>query len=201
MTSVGIKSADLPAASIDVLGAREFTGGRPCARSATQLWRVHLVTLLTSGHSLNLVMAQLPEPGRYLTSAAKMSNNFGWNGWNCEGNLARSLLEKPSCHSVNRLAIIARQTLTTKASLAPCKAGIFQAPRRHFPLYTPTLKRRKRPQVNPRSGTYVNVPRFRRFPTLKGIVGKVSAAISRYAPMGYENETGFHGELTGGHEM
>ena len=40
---------------------RQFTGGRRCALSAPQLWRAHLLPLLTSTHSLNLVTAQLPE--------------------------------------------------------------------------------------------------------------------------------------------
>lgn len=40
---------------------RQFTGGRRCALSAPQLWRLHLLALLTSTHSLNLVVAQLPE--------------------------------------------------------------------------------------------------------------------------------------------
>jgi hypothetical protein len=44
--------------------ARDFTGGRRHALSAPQLWRVHLLALLTSTHSLNLVVAQLSEqPG------------------------------------------------------------------------------------------------------------------------------------------
>src|SRR3989339_198846 len=38
-----------------------FTGGRRCALSAAQLWRVHLLALLTPTHSLNLLVAQLPE--------------------------------------------------------------------------------------------------------------------------------------------
>src|SRR5579872_6983437 len=43
---------------------RDFTGGRRHALSAPQLWRVHLLALLTSTHSLNLVVAQLSEqPG------------------------------------------------------------------------------------------------------------------------------------------
>lgn len=40
---------------------RLFTGGRRHALSAAQLWRVHLLALLTSTHSLNLLVAQLPE--------------------------------------------------------------------------------------------------------------------------------------------
>ena len=40
---------------------RQFTGGRRHALSAAQLWRTHLLAGLTSTHSLNLVVAQLPE--------------------------------------------------------------------------------------------------------------------------------------------
>jgi hypothetical protein len=40
---------------------RFFTGGRRHALSAAQLWRTHLLTVLTSTHSLNLLVAQLPE--------------------------------------------------------------------------------------------------------------------------------------------
>lgn len=40
---------------------RQFTGGRRCALSALPLWRTHLLPLLTSTRSLNLVVAQLPE--------------------------------------------------------------------------------------------------------------------------------------------
>jgi hypothetical protein len=40
---------------------RSVTGGRRHALSAAQLWRVHLLALLTSTHSLNLLLAQLPE--------------------------------------------------------------------------------------------------------------------------------------------
>ena len=40
---------------------REFTGGRRHALSAAQLWRTHLLALFTSTHSLNLLVAQLPE--------------------------------------------------------------------------------------------------------------------------------------------
>lgn len=51
----------VPDAFIDDLCPRRFTGGRRCALSAPQLWRAHLLALLTSTHSLNLVVAQLPE--------------------------------------------------------------------------------------------------------------------------------------------
>ena len=37
------------------------TGGRRVAFGAAQLWRVHLLALLTSTHSLNLICAQLAE--------------------------------------------------------------------------------------------------------------------------------------------
>ena len=40
---------------------RDFTGGRRHVLSAAQLWRVHLLALLTSTHSLNLLVTQLPE--------------------------------------------------------------------------------------------------------------------------------------------
>lgn len=40
---------------------RDFTGGRRHALSGRQLWRVHLLALLTSTHLLNLLVAQLPE--------------------------------------------------------------------------------------------------------------------------------------------
>jgi len=51
----------VPDAFIHDLCPRQFTGGRRCALSAPQLWRVHLLPLLTSTHSLNLMAAQLPE--------------------------------------------------------------------------------------------------------------------------------------------
>jgi hypothetical protein len=38
-----------------------FTGGRRHALSAVQLWRTHLLAVLTSTHSLNLLVTQLPE--------------------------------------------------------------------------------------------------------------------------------------------
>ena len=51
----------IPDAFIDEVCPRQFTGGRRCQLSAPQLWRTHLLALLTSTHSLNLVVAQLPE--------------------------------------------------------------------------------------------------------------------------------------------
>ena len=55
-------SPHVPDAFIHDLCPRQFTGGRRYAWSAPQLWRVHRLPLLTSTHSLNLVVAQLPEP-------------------------------------------------------------------------------------------------------------------------------------------
>src|ERR1700721_822199 len=40
---------------------RHFTGGRRHALSAAQLWRTHLLAVLTATHSLNLLVRQLPE--------------------------------------------------------------------------------------------------------------------------------------------
>jgi Transposase domain (DUF772) len=40
---------------------RSFTGGRRHALSAAQLWRTHLLAVLSSTHSFNLLVAQLPE--------------------------------------------------------------------------------------------------------------------------------------------
>jgi hypothetical protein len=40
---------------------RDFTGGRRHDLSAAQLWRTHLLAVLTSTHSLNLLVMQLPE--------------------------------------------------------------------------------------------------------------------------------------------
>jgi len=40
---------------------RHFTGGRRYALSAAQLWRTHLLAVLTTTHSLNLLVRQLPE--------------------------------------------------------------------------------------------------------------------------------------------
>ncbi len=40
---------------------RHFTGGRRHALSTAQLWRAHLLAVLTSTHSLNLLVSQLPE--------------------------------------------------------------------------------------------------------------------------------------------
>jgi hypothetical protein len=51
----------VPDVFINDLCPPQFTGGRRCALSAPQLWRGHRLPLLTSTHSLNLVVAQLPE--------------------------------------------------------------------------------------------------------------------------------------------
>lgn len=69
---------------IDHLLPDRPTGGRRCALSAPQLWRTHLLALLTSTHSVNLVLRQLPEqPGwrrfcrlRRHWPSARMMNEF-----------------------------------------------------------------------------------------------------------------------------
>jgi hypothetical protein len=50
-----------PDAFIAEICPRDFTGGRRHVLSAAQLWRTHLLAVLTATHSLNLVVAQLPE--------------------------------------------------------------------------------------------------------------------------------------------
>lgn len=77
-------SGYVPDDFIASLCARDFTGGRRPALSAPQLWRVHLLALLTSTHSLNLVVAQLSEqPGwrrfarlRRIYPTARMLHEF-----------------------------------------------------------------------------------------------------------------------------
>jgi hypothetical protein len=54
-------SGYVPDDFIAALSPRDFTGGRRHDLSAAQLWRVHLLALLTPTHSLNLLIAQLPE--------------------------------------------------------------------------------------------------------------------------------------------
>jgi hypothetical protein len=65
---------------------RGFTGGRRHALSAAQLWRTHLLAVLTSTHSLNLLVAQLPEQVVWrrfarlrhtLPTARMLSRSFG----------------------------------------------------------------------------------------------------------------------------
>lgn len=51
----------VPDAFITELFPRTSTGGRRCALSAAQLWRVHLLAVLTSSHSINQVAGQLAE--------------------------------------------------------------------------------------------------------------------------------------------
>ena len=53
--------AYVPDDFIAQLFPREHTGGRRHGLSAAQLWRVHLLPLLTTTRSLNLIVAQLPE--------------------------------------------------------------------------------------------------------------------------------------------
>lgn len=51
----------IPDDFLSQLCPRERTGGRRHGLSAAQLWRVHLLALLTTTRSLNLLVAQLPE--------------------------------------------------------------------------------------------------------------------------------------------
>lgn len=63
---------------------RCFTGGRRHALSAAQLWRTHLLAVLTSTHSLNLLVRQLPEQAawrrfarlRHTLPSARMLHEF-----------------------------------------------------------------------------------------------------------------------------
>ena len=54
-------SSYVPDAFIHDLCPRQITGGRRCVLSTPQLWRAHLLPLLTSTHSLNMVVIQLAE--------------------------------------------------------------------------------------------------------------------------------------------
>jgi len=63
---------------------RHFTGGRRHALSAVQLWRTHLLAVLTSTHPLNLLVTQLPEQAawrhfarlRHTLPTARMLHEF-----------------------------------------------------------------------------------------------------------------------------
>jgi hypothetical protein len=54
-------SGHVPDDFIAELCSRDFTGGRRHVLSAAPLWRVHLLAVLTSTRSLNLIVAQLSE--------------------------------------------------------------------------------------------------------------------------------------------
>jgi len=54
-------SACVPDDFIAEVCPRHFTGGRRHVLSVAQLWRTHLLAVLTSTHSLNLVVTQLSE--------------------------------------------------------------------------------------------------------------------------------------------
>jgi hypothetical protein len=54
-------SAHVPDEFITELCSRGKTGGRRYDLDAAQLWRVHLLAVLSSSHSLNLVITQLRE--------------------------------------------------------------------------------------------------------------------------------------------
>src|ERR1035438_3025413 len=63
---------------------RHFTGGRRHALSAAHLWLSHLLAVLTSTHSLNLLVRQLPEQAawrcfarlRHTLPTARMLHEF-----------------------------------------------------------------------------------------------------------------------------
>jgi len=63
---------------------RHATGGRRHALSAAQLWRTHLLAVLTPTHSLNLLVTQLPEQAawrrfarlRHTLPTARMLHEF-----------------------------------------------------------------------------------------------------------------------------
>src|SRR5271169_773180 len=64
-----------PDAFIAEVCPRHFTGGRRHALSAAQLWRTHLLAVLTSTHSLNLLVTQLPEQAAW-RRFARMLHEF-----------------------------------------------------------------------------------------------------------------------------
>ena len=83
---------------------RALTGGRRHALSAAQLWRVHLLAGLTTTHSLNLIVAQLPEQPawrrfarlRRVWPTARMLHEF-------RGQMGVSGLRQINQHLVGRL--------------------------------------------------------------------------------------------------
>lgn len=83
---------------------RGETGGRRHGLSAVQLWRVHLLALLTSTRSLNAVVTQLPEQApwrrfaklRRKTPTARMLHEF-------RAQLGVAVLRKINRHLLSRL--------------------------------------------------------------------------------------------------
>lgn len=73
-----------PADFIAEVCPRRFTGGRRHALSAAQLWRTHLLAVLTATHSLNLLVAQLPEQvawRRFARMLHEFRQTVGVGGW------------------------------------------------------------------------------------------------------------------------
>jgi hypothetical protein len=97
-------SGYVPDDFIATLFPRDFTGGRRHDLSAAQLWRVHLLALLTPTHSLNLLIAQLPEQSgwrrfarlRRVCPTARMLHEF-------RGHLGVSGLRQINQHLLGRL--------------------------------------------------------------------------------------------------
>ena len=104
--------AYVPDELIGEICPRQFTGGRRHALSAGQLWRTHLLALLTSTHSLNLLVEQFPEQAGWRRFArlrrrlptARMLNAFrhqlGVSGLRAiNGHLLQRLLRRQGVQS------------------------------------------------------------------------------------------------------
>ena len=96
-------SGYVPDDFIAALCPHDGTGGRRHALSAAQLWRVHLLAGLTTTHSLNLLVAQLPEQSawrgfarlRRVVPTARMLHEF-------RGHLGVSGLRRINQHLLGR---------------------------------------------------------------------------------------------------
>ena len=94
----------IPDDFITELYPRGRTGGRRYGLDAAQLWRVHLLAVLTSSHSLNLVLTQLREQPawrrfcrlRRVLPGARMLHEF-------RQQIGVSGLRRINQHLVNRL--------------------------------------------------------------------------------------------------
>ena len=97
-------SGHVPDDFLATLIPRAFTGGRRHDLSAAQLWRVHLLALLPPTHSLNLLIAQLPEQAgwrrfarlRRVCPTARMLHEF-------RGQVGVSGLRRINQHLLERL--------------------------------------------------------------------------------------------------
>lgn len=97
-------SGYIPDDYIDQLVLRGSTGGRRHKLSPVQLWRTHLLPVLTKTHSLNLVLAQLSEQARWRYFAglrrslptARMLHEF-------REQIGVGGLRKINCHILRRL--------------------------------------------------------------------------------------------------